>query len=287
MSAAGAGAAGRAAAAPTARGTAAAGAGGARAAGSRATPLPETVDTAPGLSWRPLLLQLAGIALAFGLLVLWLANADLSATERATLEPGTLWGYTLQHLALTGVSAAIVLAVAIPLGILLTRGRLRRISGPVLAVANLGQAAPAIGLLVLLAFWLGFGFWPAIVALVLYAALPVLRNTMIGIQQVDPRVVEAGRGVGMSAAGVLFRLELPLAVPVMLSGVRTALVLLVGTATLSTFINGGGLGILITTGVNLNLEAVLVTGALLVALLALTVDWIGRVIEHVARPKGL
>ena len=91
----------------------------------------------------------------------------------------------------------------------------------------------------------------------------------------------------MSSAAVLFRVELPLAVPVMLSGVRTALVLLVGTAALATFVNGGGLGVLITTGVNLSLTPVLVTGALLVALLALLIDWVGRVVEHIARPKGL
>ena len=100
-------------------------------------------------------------------------------------------------------------------------------------------------------------------------------------------LIEAGRGMGMSSAAVLFRVELPLAVPVMLSGVRTALVLLAGTAALATFVNGGGLGILITTGVNLSLTPVLVIGALLVALLALLIDWVGRVVEHVARPKGL
>ncbi|HAY42197.1 MAG TPA: ABC transporter permease, partial [Micrococcaceae bacterium] len=96
-----------------------------------------------------------------------------------------------------------------------------------------------------------------------------------------------GRGIGMSQSAVLFKVELPLAVPVMLSGIRTALVMLVGTATLATFINGGGLGILLTTGVNLNLNAVLIAGSLLVALLALTIDWLGRVVEQVARPKGL
>jgi osmoprotectant transport system permease protein len=93
--------------------------------------------------------------------------------------------------------------------------------------------------------------------------------------------------MGMSALSVLFRVELPLAVPIMLAGIRTALVLLVGTAALATFINGGGLGILITTGVNLNLPRVLVAGAVIVALLALLIDWVGRVVEHLARPKGL
>ena len=135
--------------------------------------------------------------------------------------------------------------------------------------------------------WLGFGPGTAVVALVAYAVLPVLRNTMVGLSGVDGRLVEAGRGMGMTALAVLLRVELPLAVPVILAGVRTALVLLVGTATLAVFINGGGLGILITTGINLYLPNLLVSGALLVALLALLIDWLGRVVEHVARPRGL
>lgn len=242
---------------------------------------------AKGPSLKPLIWQLVGILVALGLVIVWLAMADLSPTERATLAPDALWGYTAEHLQLTIVAAVIVLVIAIPLGILLTRGPVRKFSGPVMALANIGQAAPAIGLVVLLAFWLGFGFWAAIVALVAYAILPVLRNTMVGLRQVDERLIEAGRGMGMSAGAVLWKVELPLAVPIMLSGIRTALVLLVGTATLATFINGGGLGILITTGVNLNLTTVLVAGSLLVALLALVVDWLGRLVEHVARPKGL
>lgn len=251
----------------------------------------EEVETLPGLpsgpSLKPLFWQLLGILVVLAAVLVWLAASNLSATERATLAPGALWGYTLEHLQLTLVSAVIVLVIAIPLGVLLTRGPVRRFSGPVMALANIGQAAPAIGLVVLLAFWLGFGFWAAVVALVAYAILPVLRNTMVGLRQVDERLIEAGRGMGMSSTAVLLRVELPLAVPIMLSGIRTALVLLVGTATLAAFINGGGLGILIVTGVNLNLTTVLVAGSLLVALLALLVDWLGRLVEHVARPKGL
>lgn len=237
--------------------------------------------------WRALWIQLACIGLAFLAMVIWLVNADLTDTERMTLAPASMWGYLVEHINLTVVSATIVLAIAIPLGILLTRPSMRRFTGYVLAVANVGQAAPAIGLIVLLALWLGFGFWAATISLVLYAMLPVLTNTMVGLQQVDERLVEAGRGMGMSSMAVLFKVELPLAVPVMLSGIRTALVLLVGTATLGVFVNGGGLGILITTGVGLNLTSVLVFGSLLVALLALLVDWIGRVVEQLARPKGL
>ncbi|MBP1241943.1 osmoprotectant transport system permease protein [Frigoribacterium sp. PvP120] len=239
----------------------------------------------PGL--LGLVVQPVAVLLALGAFVVWLTTADLTTAERTTLNPSDLLGYTGEHLALTFVSAVIVLVIAVPLGVVLTRGPFRRVSGPILAVANFGQAAPAIGLVVLLAFWLGFSFWAAVVALVLYAMLPVLRNTMIGLQSVDGRLVEAGRGMGMSSLAVLFRVELPLAVPVMLSGIRTALVLLVGSAALATFIGAGGLGLLITTGVNLFLPRVLVSGALLIALLALLLDWLGRVVEHVARPKGL
>ncbi|MFJ2619185.1 ABC transporter permease [Glutamicibacter sp. NPDC087344] len=236
---------------------------------------------------KGLIYQLAGIAAAFAVLVIWLVTANLTDTERQTLDPGTIGKYTLEHLQITLIAAVIVLLIAIPLGILLTRPSLRKAAPVVRAIANFGQAAPAIGVIVLLAFWLGFGARTAVVSLVIYAILPVLSNTIVGLQQVDQRLVEAGRGIGMSQLAVLFKVELPLAVPVMLSGIRTALVLLVGTATLATFINGGGLGILITTGVNLNLNVVLIAGSLLVALLALTVDWVGRLVEQLARPKGL
>lgn len=245
------------------------------------------VVSKPTSAWKGILIQPIAVLLILAAYIVWLGVANLSPTERATLNPGDLMAYTGQHLALTFVSSAIVLVGAIPLGVLLTRRPLVRISGVVLAIANFGQAAPAIGLVVLLAFWLGFGFWAAVVALVAYAALPVLRNTMVGIQAVDARLVESARGMGMSSLAVLMRIELPLAVPVMLSGIRTALVLVVGSATLATFIGAGGLGLLITTGVNLFLPSVLISGALLVALLALLIDWIGRVVEYYASPKGL
>jgi osmoprotectant transport system permease protein len=164
---------------------------------------------------------------------------------------------------------------------------MRKFSGPVVAFANGGQAAPVIGLIVLLAMWLGFGFWTAIVALVIYAILPVLRNTITGLDGVDRTLMEAGRGMGMSGLGVLLRIEIPLAVPVIMSGVRTALVLMVGTASLATFISAGGLGILITTGVNLFRNSVLITGAVLITCLALLIDWVGRLLEYVVQPKGM
>lgn len=240
-----------------------------------------------GAGWRGLIVQPVAVLLMLGAFAAWLSTAKLSPAERATLNPRDLLDYTGEHLALTFVSIVLVLAWAVPLGVLLTRRPFARASGLVIAAANFGQAAPVIGLIVLFAFLLGFTFWTAVAALVAYAVLPVLRNTMIGIQGVDARLVEAGRGMGMSATSVLLRIELPLAIPVMLAGVRTALVLVVGSATLATFVGAGGLGLLITTGVTLFLPSVLVSGALLIALLALLVDWTGRVVEHYARPRGL
>jgi osmoprotectant transport system permease protein len=227
------------------------------------------------------------VAVAFGLWAWWRATADLDSIEARQLAWGLVLELIWQHVKLTLVSTFFVVAIAVPLGVLLTRPRFRRAAPVAVGIANAGQAAPAIGLIVLLAIWLDFTFSTAVIALTLYAILPVLRNTITGLDAIDPSLIEAGRGIGMSGAGVLFRVELPLAVPVIMTGVRTALVLLVGTATLATFINAGGLGSLIVTGITLFRYPVLVSGALLVALLALLVEWVGRVLELLTRPKGV
>lgn len=218
---------------------------------------------------------------------IWRSQAELDSIEQRQLEWGTIGTLIVQHIQLSLVATVLVLIIAIPLGVLLTRPGAKKFAPAVVNVANMGQSAPAIGLFVLLAIWIGFGFWTAIVALTLYGILPVLANTIAGLQGVDQTLVEAGRGMGMSNAAVLTRIELPLAVPVIMVGVRTALVLVVGVATFATFIDAGGLGTLITTGVNLFRFPILISGAILVALLALVIEWLGRVLEMVARPKGI
>jgi osmoprotectant transport system permease protein len=229
------------------------------------------------------------VVVGFALYTWWRQTATLDSVELSALDWKDVFLGIRQHVVLTAVSAAIVVAIAVPLGILLTRPRIRAAAPVVVSIANAGQAAPSIGLIVLLFIWLNTwsGFWVAILALSLYGILPVLRNTITGLQGVDPTLVEAGRGVGMSNAAVLTRVELPLAVPVIMSGVRTALVLIVGTATLATFVNGGGLGGIITAGITLYRYPVMVAGAVLVALLALLIEWLGRLLELVARPKGI
>lgn len=227
------------------------------------------------------------VAALLAVWLIWRLNATIDSTEMVTMNWPALGSAVWQHLKLTVVGTVLVMIVAIPLGIGLTRPGLRGFSGPVLAFANGGQAAPSIGLLVLAAMWLGFGFWTAILALGVYAILPVLRNTIVGLDGVDRTLVEAGRGMGMSAVTALLRIEIPLAVPVILAGVRTALVLMVGTASLAVFINAGGLGIYITTGVSLFRNGVLVTGGVMISSMALLIDWVGRLLEFAVRPKGM
>ena len=232
------------------------------------------------------------ILLVFGGYVWWRQTADLDDTELRQLRWSTVMDQIWEHAQLTIVTSILVVLIAVPLGILLTRGGLSRLSPIVVGIANVGQAAPSVGLLVLIWIWLNdIGFWTgfrvSVLTLTLYGLLPVLRNTIEGLKGVDPTLVEAARGVGMSQASVLLRVELPLALPVIMAGVRTSLVLVVGTATLATFINGGGLGATINSGITLFRFSVMIAGAVLVALLALLVEWLGRLLEVAARPKGV
>ncbi|NEW37590.1 ABC transporter permease [Nocardia cyriacigeorgica] len=232
--------------------------------------------------FEPLIILVIGIGY-----FLWYRSTTLTPTEQASLGWDNLQTTILEHIRLTVVATLIVVVVAIPLGIALTRPAVKRFEPIAVNLANIGQAAPAVGLLVLFTFWLGTGFRTAIVGLVVYAILPILQNTIVGLRQVDQRTIEASRGIGYSAARTLFLVELPLAVPVILNGVRTALVILVGTATLSTFIGATSLGTLITTGVTLFLPKLLISGAILVGLLALIIDWLGRLVELAATPRGI
>ncbi len=232
------------------------------------------------------ILPTIAVSLVVGVMI-YINVAKLDSIELRALAPDTIITATLQHVNLVVVSTIATILIGVPLGILLTRRAARRISGPVLAFASGGQAIPSIGVLVLLAILFGIGFWMAVLALVIYALLPVLRNTMVGIQQVDRVLIDAGRGMGMTRGMVLRRIELPLAVPLILAGIRVALILNVGVATLATFTNAGGLGSIITTGIVLNRLPVLMVGSLLTVALALLVDWLATLGERYLRPKGL
>jgi osmoprotectant transport system permease protein len=231
---------------------------------------------------------LPGVAAALVIgTVVYIRTAALDSIEARALTTNVLLKSLSEHVVLVVVSTVVVIAIGVPAGILLSRPWARYFRPPVLALANAGQAIPSIGILVLLALIYGVGFRMAVIALVLYALLPILRNTIVGLQQVSPFIVDAARGMGMSPRRILLTVELPLAVPVMLAGIRVALILNVGVATLATYTNAGGLGDLIERGIVLNRMPILLTGCLLTIALALTVDWLAGRIEHRLRPKGI
>lgn len=228
------------------------------------------------------------------LLYTWVQGQGLDDIEQRALTQDVLLEQLRQHIFLTVTSTVIVLALAVPLGILMTRPGFKRYAPVVIGFGNAGQAIPSLGLVALVygilrtVEWLpSTGRTPVVTALVAYSFLPILRNTMIGLQQVDDDMLEAGRGMGMSNLGVLRKIELPLAVPVILAGVRTALVLNVGTATLAFLFGAGGLGDTILTGFGLRRTPVLVTGAVLTAVLALFVDYVAGLVEEWLTPRGL
>ncbi|MEV6134750.1 ABC transporter permease [Nocardia sp. NPDC051990] len=227
------------------------------------------------------------LVLTAGVLV-WAFRRDLTVTQQASISVSNIATVTWQHVLITATVAVIVVAVAVPLGTLLTRPGYRRLAPLFVGIANIGAAAPAIGLIVLCYLATRTtGFWIGVAPIAFYSLLPVLRNTILGYQQVDVAVIDAGRGQGMSALTVLRRIEFPLAIPYILAGLRTSLVLAVGTATLSFLVSAGGLGILIDTGYKLRDNVTLVVGAVLAVAMALLVDWLGALAEQYLGPRGL
>lgn len=235
-----------------------------------------------GYLFMPVVLTAILVVLYF-----YVQGRELSSGEANRLNADAILTATRQQIELTVVSTALVLAIAIPMGILLTRPFARSITPPAIAVFNIGQAIPSIGLIVLMAVVWDIGFRPMVVALVAYTVLPVLRNTMVGLRQVDASVIEAARGMGMTKGAVLAKIELPLAVPIIMAGLRTALTINVGTATLGALVGAGTLGTLIVAGIVQNKQLILVVGAILVAVLALLVDYVAAIAEERLRPRGL
>jgi osmoprotectant transport system permease protein len=186
-------------------------------------------------------------------------------------ESGKLTSQTLTHIGLTFISLLIAILIGLPLGILIARKR--QLSSTVLGIAGVFQTIPSIALLGFLIPVLGIGAKPAIFALLIYALLPIIRNTYTGITGVNASVVEAARAMGMSYDQILFKVELPLATPVILAGIRTATVINVGVATLASLIAAGGLGEFIFGGISLNNTNMILAGAIPAALLAILFDF--------------
>ncbi len=188
-----------------------------------------------------------------------------------------------EHVLLTGVSTAIAVALGLAIGIGLSRRR--ALQGPVMALINALQTIPSLALLAFLLPLLGIGMAPALVALTLYALLPIVRNTLTGIDGLPPDILEACRALGFTDRQRLWQVELPLALPTIMAGIRTAAVISVGVATLAAFIGAGGLGDFIVRGLAVNNNALVLLGAVPAALLALAVDRLLFVLERRLRRR--
>lgn len=184
-----------------------------------------------------------------------------------------IFSATLEHLFLVAVSMIVAIVIAVPLGLFVVhRPALRSLA---LAVANIFQTIPSLalfGFLIPIPFIGGIGRRTAIVALVLYALLPILRNTYVGLTRIDPSVLEAAEAMGMTPSQILFRVRLPLAMSVILAGIRIATVITIGIATIAAAIGAGGLGVFIFRGVALVSDSLLLAGAIPAAALALLAD---------------
>jgi osmoprotectant transport system permease protein len=195
-----------------------------------------------------------------------------------------------EHLVYSGLGVGIACAIAIPVGLLI--GHTRRVEFIAVSVANLGRAIPSFAILsivfqIMLNYWPGiaFGLGPTVIAMILLAIPPILTNTYVGVQQVDRDTVEAASGMGMTGGQVLRRLEVPLAAPLIVTGVRTAVVQVIATATLAALIGGGGLGRFIVDGFAQGDTPMTVSGAVLVAALALLTEGGLLLVERAVRPR--
>lgn len=192
---------------------------------------------------------------------------------------------TIEHIYLSFVAILIAVMISVPLGIYISKKR--KIAEFYIGITAVFQTIPSLALFGFLVPFLGIGAKTALVALTIYALLPILRNTYVGITGVDEAVIEAGRGMGMTSRQILLQIELPLSLSFLMAGIRTATVLTVGVATLATFVGAGGLGDVIWRGLQSWNNSLVLAGAIPVALLALLFDFLLKLMEKRATPKGL
>lgn len=190
-----------------------------------------------------------------------------------------------EHLYLAGIAVLLACAVGIPVGFLITNNK--RVASIVVGIANTIQTIPSLALFAFAISVFGIGADNAIFALFLYALLPIIKNTLIGIRNVSPTMIEAARGMGMSRAQIMFQVEVPLAISVIMGGVRIATVTAIGIATIATLIGAGGLGQLIYQGIGMMNYEMIFAGAICSAALALLADFLLGLVEKKLTSKGL
>lgn len=192
---------------------------------------------------------------------------------------------TVQHISLSFTAVGLACLFGIPVGFLIVNHK--KVSTVVINVANIIQTIPSLALYAFAMPLFGIGTKPAIFALFLYALLPIIKNTLIGINNVDPATVRAAKGMGMSPGQIMIQVEIPLAIPTIMGGVRIAAVTGIGIATIATLIGAGGLGTIIYQGLGMSNQAMVLSGAIFSAVLALAVDFILGRLERAMTSKGI
>jgi len=214
--------------------------------------------------------------------------ASVFPDRRQLLHPrGTVIEFAGQHLELVLVSSLVTISLGLLLGVLVTRAQFREFLPLVSDLVSAGQTMPTLAIVAIMVPIIGLGFWPTIVALILYGMLPVVRNTIAGIEAVDRFVIESAQGMGMTARQVLLQIELPNASRIILAGIRTSVIINVGTAALGAYAGSGGLGVPIAGGLSQLIYPFVLLGALPAALLAILLDYVLGQVEFVLTPKGL
>lgn len=242
------------------------------------TPLSERLD----LIVTPVfaaLLALLGV-------VVWLYS-DVDEVTREILAPEKIVRQINQTITLGFLSSLLVVVIAVPIGIIVSRRGFPRLKNFLVDFLGLAQALPAYGLIVIFFTFMGTGITTVVYALALFSLLPVLRNTIVGLEQVDKSVIDAGRGMGYTKLQVLLQIELPLAVPVIMAGIRTAIVINIGMAALAFLVGGGGIGETINSGLKLNRAPAIFIGAVMVAILAMVFDFLSALAQKYLKPKGI
>lgn len=196
-----------------------------------------------------------------------------------------IFSLTLEHIRLTAISVGIAILIGIPLGILICY--IKRLSKPVLGVASVIQAIPSMAMLGFAIPFLGIGTLPAIVCVILYSLLPIIKNTATGIESINPQMVEAAHGIGLTRFQVLTKVQIPLALPVIMAGVRISAVTAVGLMTIAAFIGAGGLGYLVFSGIRTVNNNQILAGAVPACILALLIDFLLGLVEKLVTPISL
>ncbi|MDW5470775.1 ABC transporter permease [Staphylococcus equorum] len=198
---------------------------------------------------------------------------------------GQLISKTAEHFYISMIALLIAIVVAVPLGIILSK--MKRTSNIVLTIAGVLQTIPTLAVLAIMIPIFGVGKLPAIVALFIYVLLPILNNTVLGVKNIDNNIKEAGTSMGMTKLQLMKDIELPLALPLILGGIRLSSVYVISWATLASYVGAGGLGDFVFNGLNLYDPLMIVSAAILVTILALVVDVLLSIVEKWAIPKGL